>query len=588
RVRLTLTSGWHEIAVLHEQDRSYQAVRLRIFLDGVRVPGYRLKPRSCPALDGWLYTVIPLALLRGAVLLCLCCGVLGAIRSFQGPLIRLQDWLRARIRPLWWFRLAGILLSLAALCWFGHFRVRAVGAADSYGYQESACRMGSGTPVQPETVLWRLGLPPRDVRYTWPLGTYPMSAIGATAPGYQPGLPSLIVVLTRVLGDGAASWISPVSGAITIYLLFSLASGLFGPGTGLRAAVVFGALPLTFYASIQRMSDGLNTCMLWVGLALASRGRGDLGDFLAGLAAGYAVTIRPSSIVFLPVMFAAMSVRGGPYSRRLRSFLLGAASPLTALLAYQDFVYGNPLATGYGDMSQFFSIINIPSRLLHYSVTASSYFMPILLLPAVAGSLILIRTRRRCVFLLMAFPCLAAFYCCYEFHRPWWNERLMLPAVPALVVLAILGAEWILNRLAVSRGRQAVLWLLVMLPACMYRAHVYNSDAYLYKAAAAESRYEEIGAWIDANLEPDAVVFSWLFSGAVRYYGARQTVRWDLGPERMTRRLLEACRQRGVPAYLVVNESWRDTALARLDCAAELLWYRQNTFGYRLLPRNAE
>jgi hypothetical protein len=49
----------------------------------------------------------------------------------------------------------------------------------------------------------------------------------------------------------------------------------------------------------------------------------------------------------------------------------------------------------------------------------------------------------------------------------------------------------------------------------------------VWEIAAIEARYPLAGEWVNINTPPNAVVMANQHSGSLRWYGKRQTIRWD-------------------------------------------------------------
>jgi hypothetical protein len=75
----------------------------------------------------------------------------------------------------------------------------------------------------------------------------------------------------------------------------------------------------------------------------------------------------------------------------------------------------------------------------------------------------------------------------------------------------------------------------------------------VWEIQSVEARYPLAGQWFDINTPPTAVALANQHSGSLRWYGRRETVRWDLlapGELVPTVRALEA---RGAPVYAALE-----------------------------------
>jgi hypothetical protein len=62
-----------------------------------------------------------------------------------------------------------------------------------------------------------------------------------------------------------------------------------------------------------------------------------------------------------------------------------------------------------------------------------------------------------------------------------------------------------------------------------------------------------VGQWVREQTPPGAVVVSALHSGSIRYYAGRDTVRWDMIPERMLAASVGSLASHGHAVYLALD-----------------------------------
>jgi hypothetical protein len=75
----------------------------------------------------------------------------------------------------------------------------------------------------------------------------------------------------------------------------------------------------------------------------------------------------------------------------------------------------------------------------------------------------------------------------------------------------------------------------------------------VWDIASLEARYPLAGEWVNVNTPPGSIVLANQHSGSLRWYGKRQTLRWDfLEPDRLatTVRELEG---RGATVYVALE-----------------------------------
>src|SRR4030095_4920208 len=132
---------------------------------------------------------------------------------------------------------------------------------------------------------------------------------------------------------------------------------------------------------------------------------------------------------------------------RLVRFAAGITPASAALLLIQWRLFANPLASGYGAVSDLYSLRNIAPNLAAYSRRLIEGEMPALL-SVIAAVVILVAARpgtsrapdlRRAVILAtLAFVIVALSYLPYGVFAEWSYLRFLLPAFP-LVFVAIGG-----------------------------------------------------------------------------------------------------------------------------------------------------
>ena len=110
-----------------------------------------------------------------------------------------------------------------------------------------------------------------------------------------------MALFTLIGGTSAVFFVAPVTGLITLWLVYRLAREWFDAETALFATAMVAWNPLFITYAKQPMSDMPAT--MWVMLALWLAVRSSSGSaFGAGLAAGAAVITRPALLVAAAVI----------------------------------------------------------------------------------------------------------------------------------------------------------------------------------------------------------------------------------------------------------------------------------------------
>lgn len=443
--------------------------------------------------------------------------------------------------------------------------------SDTSGYFHEARLLGAGRLFAPQRALEGLAATGRLDYVYCPLGFRP-EAGGRLAPTYPSGFPLQIAALGRVLGQpagaAAAIWLNAV-GAFILTGGLLRACGVSWRGT-LAASVVFGASPLVLFMGVQLMSDLPATA--WVTgavLAAIAGARRPAWAAVSGLVFSVAVLIRPTNLLaVLPVAI----LLGTDWRRWVR--FASAGLPTAAFLAFlNERLYGSPIITGYGDVGYLFGAGYLPGTLAHYALWLPVVFTPLVALAPVGawpGAPAPARVRLALVAWVVAYFGFYAFYRCT--HEAWWYLRFVLPACPAWLALAALGADRLLARM---RPAVATLGSLAVLAcAAAWLVH-WDRRLFALEIGRGQRVYED-ACTRAAALPDDPVILTMQTSGALFYYTDRAIVRWDMLQPGDFARLKELCLRSRRPVYAFLFP-FEEHALTDGTCPGT--WRRLEQFG---------
>jgi hypothetical protein len=198
------------------------------------------------------------------------------------------------------------------------------------------------------------------------------------------------------------------------------------------------------------------------------------------------------------------------------------------LLLYQNFLYGGPLRSGYGAISNEFSPAHAGVALFHYA-----RWLPVLLTPlaplALAAPWLARDRMRRVAMLALWASAFGGFYAFYSFtHQTWWTLRFVLPAFPSVIVAALLVGEKILQR-ATNANPARRGWVLFATSMCIvlwYAPWSYRLRA--LRVGNDQHNYAWAAEWARANLPAKTVVFAEEAGGAIFYYTEFTCVHFSL------------------------------------------------------------
>jgi hypothetical protein len=409
---------------------------------------------------------------------------------------------------------------------------KAAGGSDSYGYVSEAelWLHGRLAVAQP----WVSQAPWPDAVSTFaPLGYHPVQTPTTIVPTYSPGLPMLMAAAKFIAGPCAIFWIVPLSGGLLMVATFGIARRLGSPRAGLVATWLVATSPAFLFMLMAPMSD-VPTAAAWaVVVWLATAGTMALA-IAAGLVATLAVLLRPNlvpmaGIIALWFVLEAWRAPQGDRGRHLSQgagFLAALSPAIVTMAALNQFWNGSPLRSGYGSLGDLFAWANISTNVRNYATWFSDTQTPLaflgiaaLLLPI--GWLWPAGARRSIVTVTGLFVVAVwAEYCTYSPFDAWWYLRFLLPCWPFVMI----GFATVLLRPARS-GRPLVgLAVAVIVLALGTRGLARSVHESVFDQQRGESKYPSAAQIVRTRTEPNAVIFSGMHSGSVRYYAGRTTL----------------------------------------------------------------
>jgi hypothetical protein len=446
-------------------------------------------------------------------------------------------------------------LALTAAAWaltagiaFGTF---AVGGADSSGYAVQA-RLFAEARLTDRMVV--------DATFDWPdtaatltpLGFTAAATPGEIAPLYPPGLPLLLSPLERF--GRAMFLVVPLFGALLVWCTYRLGTAIADPHTGAAAAALMAASPTFLYQAVQPLSD-VPAAACWLAALLVAMHGTTAGAAAAGAICSLAILIRPN-LVPLAAIVAVAAVVSAPAGRVRRALSFAAAVlPGLVLLGWiQQARYGSPFASGYGRLSDAFSLNNVVPNLTRYPRWLTDTHTWLIWLMLAAPVWIGRHARRPGVAWLgvaMAVATWLAYLPYAYFHlNEWHYTRFLLLAIAIMLILASAVAATAL-RLVPHPWRIATALALVT---GLVAAQLHSAAAHgAFTIRDLEQRYPLAGAFVRDRLPASAFVLAAQHSGSIRYYAGRPILRWDvLAPDRLDD-VVAKLRARGFEPYLVVD-----------------------------------
>jgi len=447
-------------------------------------------------------------------------------------------------------RLAGLL----ALAFYGLFLARNVGAvaagSDSSGYLNQARLLASGRIRAEARTLPGLPLAAAPAFLYTPLGFRQAPDGSGLVPTYPTGFGLLALAAAPLAG-----WRHAADLVVILHSLAGLAAtyalgrmlGLARGWAALGAALV-AASPLYLFMSLQAMSDVPSLAWTTAGIlaALLSR-KSPAWALAAGAAAAIDVLLRPTNAL----AFVPMAVALGASRRSWVFFICGGLPGAVFYFAHAIAAYGSLLTTGYGDITDSFSVGYVPGTLVHYGLWMPALFTPV---AALAIGLPWVRGGAPPARLLLgawilAFGAFYAFYKCT--HETWWYLRFLLPAAPAVVVAGLLVLRALISR-AIATPLRSLSALAAVSALTALNSAVLCGHLLVFETVRDELRYGNAAGWMRSHLPPGAVCLAFQETGALFYYTNFTFIRWDALTKDNVAKIEGLIRNSGRPLYAVL------------------------------------
>jgi hypothetical protein len=432
------------------------------------------------------------------------------------------------------------------------FGGRAAVAADAYGYIS-------------QSLLWMRGDLRMDQAFAagvpWPNADWTFSPLGyrpgpnhVLVPTYAPGLP-LLMAATRLLGECGPFFVVPLSGAVLTLATWSLGRRFFRAETAVVGTLFTAASPVVLASAVVPMSD-VPAAAFWTTALLSADVPSVRAAGLAGALSGMAILIRPNLAPLAAFPLLLTMLRGGGMPKVLaRTATLAAATALLAgvVAGVNAHLYGSPFSSGYGRVSTIYSLSYFKANLARYPAWwwHAHGLLGWLFLVNVFRPRLGPPDSRRLVLIgfAVAVVGLYAFYLPFE---QWIFLRFMLPALPVIMLFVADAVVWMTDR-STYPANLCILAGVVAL-AILSGVHLARSEG-LFRNAVVNQQHADAGLYIDAFTPQKTVVLAMQYSGSVRYYSGRLTLRYDLLEPNWLDRALQHFDALGFVSYALL-EDW--------------------------------
>ena len=440
--------------------------------------------------------------------------------------------------------LAAIVLYLAVT-----FGSTVAGGADQYGYVSQAGLWRAGQLHIQQDIVHDSPWPGAAESWT-PLGFRPVPGHpGAIAPVYPAGLPLLMALFQAVAGYCGAFFVVPCCSALTVWLAYLLGRRLFAaPAIALAGAALLAASPVFLYQIMNAMSDVPVTAAWTLAIVLVVSNR----PLLSGLATAAVILLRPNLAPLAGVLVVWAALANPRSVPRLGA---GIATGVFGALYVNWRLYGSPLTSGYGDLSQYYAWQFALPNLRRYPVWLVDTQTPLVALAALffATPMLLPSPRFAYPRTLLGGTIIVVFLS-YLFYTPfdaWWFLRFLLPMWPVVTLLTAASLDALARRWT-GRWATAVVWVVVA--AVGWHGVRLAIDRSAFDLGRGDRRYVNVARFVAAHTEPDAVIISRQHSGSLRHYAGRLTLRFDWLERAALDRAIAFLRSTGRHPYIVLDD----------------------------------
>ena len=448
--------------------------------------------------------------------------------------------------PAWLMRVALLTAICGSVATWLRFLLTTIGGADSYGYVSASHVIASGRLIDPAAIAEWLSAPNR-LAIASPLGWAPAVDGSGIVPTYPLGLPLVMAVFSSIAGSSAVFFVAPVFALITLVLVYRVGRDWFDADVALLAVAVVAWNPVFVAYAKQPMSDVPASAWLMAAIFFALQTNLG-GGYFAGLCAGATVITRPVLLIAAAIV-PLMSNRGALPQRRVLVAGAGLFVGVAIQMALQMRLFGSPFQSGYGDSSSLFSLAHVSTNLGIFVRHAWSTLGVIWIAGLVVGLRVMpaeLRWRIVAIAVSVISP--------YLFYLPFDHWETLRFILPALVPLSLIVAAGVVHvaRLVPNPAATVAVIALFAVP-LVGRSEMLLRQSSAWDVSTLEARYPLAGDWINVNTPPTSVVLANQHSGSLRWYGKRQTLRWDfIAPEQLATTVREL-ESRGATAYVALE-----------------------------------
>jgi hypothetical protein len=458
---------------------------------------------------------------------------------------------------------AALLIAALALAFTVRFNTYVAWGTDSSAYLDAAVQWAAGELFHP--AHFRFWAPwDADGTTEAPFGRTPGAVPGTIVSVYPPGYALLLAPAVALGGALAAHLVAPFFLAVLAWCAYRLTSFVATPWAGVAASVLVATTPVAVAHVLMPMSD-VPAAALWaLGWWMALR-PGYGAALASGTSVAMATLVRPNlapiAVVILGVVIAADRRSRWSWWGRACAFSSAAAIGPAILLWSQDVLYGSPFSTGYRAADTFFRMDRIPMNAAHYPrMLIELYGWPVLAGLALVPFAFQLRRRDRspatpAIVVIAAAAVVLVNYAVllpYLTFQGWYWLRFLLPALLSLFILLAAALDHL--RLLIA-ARAPLLQVIAIVPLVLVLRAPRHEFRATFDNLAGHQRVSMMGMYLRDALPRNAVILTYLQSGAAAFYTGLPVVRLDpLGPDLLDR-VVDDLNAAGYHPVLVIDEA---------------------------------
>jgi hypothetical protein len=273
------------------------------------------------------------------------------------------------------------------------------------------------------------------------------------------------------------------------------------------------------------------------------------------------VLTRPAQLPACAALILLPLVAGPKRISRAAAFTSALAVGVAAQLGLQWYLYGSPLAIGYGAAGDLFGLRYLPANVRSYAHWGFLTQGPIWI-GGVVVALVTCRENTARATALAAAIGVALPYALYRTYDDWETQRFILSFLVVGTMFAVIGLMSGARRLL---GGRAGTWAaLVLIIAMAWSWARWLERHQVFALAHAQQRFALAGRLVARVTPADAVVLASLHSGSLRYYAHRSTIDWGKIPSGHFDATLAALQRARRPVFLLLDaEEERQQFVAR-------------------------